>query len=40
MKKNISREMPSGSKLNEPIAASRVFDFTLQEDVNRELGIR
>ena len=28
------------SKLNEPIAASRVFDFTLQEDVNRELGIR
>jgi NitT/TauT family transport system substrate-binding protein len=28
------------SKLNEPIASSRVFDFTLQEDVNRELGIR
>jgi NitT/TauT family transport system substrate-binding protein len=28
------------SKLKEGIPVSRVFDFTLQEDVNRELGIR
>jgi len=27
-------------KLNEPIALSRVFDFSLQEEVNRELRIR
>lgn len=27
-------------KLNEPIAVARVFDFNLQEEVNRELGIR
>lgn len=27
-------------KLAEPIAANRVFDFTLQREVNKELGIR
>ena len=27
-------------KLPEPIAANRVFDFTLQREVNKELGIR
>jgi ABC-type nitrate/sulfonate/bicarbonate transport system substrate-binding protein len=27
-------------KLKEPIPVSRVFDFTLQEEINGELGIR
>jgi hypothetical protein len=27
-------------KLPEPIAPSKVFDFTLQREVNKELGIR
>jgi ABC-type nitrate/sulfonate/bicarbonate transport system substrate-binding protein len=27
-------------KLKEPVAVSRLFDFTLQEEVNAELGIR
>jgi ABC-type nitrate/sulfonate/bicarbonate transport system substrate-binding protein len=27
-------------KLKEPVAASKIFDFTLQREVNRELGIK
>ena len=27
-------------KLKEPLPVSRLFDFTLQEEINTELGIR
>jgi len=27
-------------KLKEPLPVSRLFDFSLQEEINRELGVR
>jgi hypothetical protein len=43
---SLAQELPkltvaySSRSIAPPIAVSRVFDFSLQEEVNRELGIR
>ena len=32
--------MPSLLKLKEPVAAAKIFDFSLQREVNQELGVK